>query len=57
MADSAKRLTFWGSYIVAVLGVILSLNAGLSNDYTGAGVCLVASALAIGVISHTFLRK
>ena len=57
MAEAARRLTFWGSTIVAVLGVVLAINASLSDEYTGAGVCLAASALAIGVISYTFMRR
>ena len=57
MAEAARRLTFWGSTIVAVLGVVLAINAAYSDEYTGAGVCLAASALAIGILSHTFVRK
>lgn len=57
MADAARRLTFWGSTIVGVLGVVLAINASLTDDYTGAGVCLAASALAIGILSYTFMRR
>ncbi len=57
MAAAARRLTFWGSTIVAVLGVVLAINAAYSDEYTGAGVCLAASALAIGILSHTFIRR
>ncbi len=57
IAEAARRLTFWGSTIVAVLGVVLAINAAYSDEYTGAGVCLAASALAIGILSHTFIRR
>ena len=57
MAESAKRMTFWGSTTVGVLGVILAINAALSDEYTGAGVCLAASAGALGVLGYMFVRK
>ncbi len=57
MAEAARRLTFWGSTIVAVLGVVLAINVAYSDEYTGAGVCLAASALAIGVLSYSFIRR
>ena len=57
MVDAAKRITFWGSTAVWILGIILALNAGLQNKYAEAGVCLLASGLALGVLSYTFIRK
>ena len=57
MAEAARRLTSWGTTIVAVLGVVLAINAAYSDQYTGAGVCLAASALAIGALSHTFIQR
>ncbi len=46
----ARRVVFWSSFIAGWLGVIKAINAGLSNQYIGAGVCLVASALALSRI-------
>ena len=54
---SARRMAFWGSTIVGILGVILAINAGLSDEFTGAGVCLVASATAFGILGYTFVSK
>ena len=57
MAAAARRLTFWGSTIIAVLGVVFAFTEASSNEYTGAGVLLAASALALGILSYTFMRK
>ena len=57
MAEAARRLTFWSSTIVAAMGVVLAINATYNDEYTDAGVCLAAAALAIGILSHTFIRK
>ncbi len=57
VAAAATRIVFWGSTIVGILGVVLALNAALSDEYTGAGACLAASALAFGIIGYTFVRK
>ena len=57
MADAARRLTFWGSTTIGVLGVVLAINAGMINEYAQAGACLAASALALGVLGYTFIRK
>jgi hypothetical protein len=57
MAESAKRMAFWGSTTIGFLGIILAINAALSDEYTGAGVCLAASALAIGILGYTFIRR
>lgn len=54
---AARRTAFWGPAIVGFLGVVLALNAGLSDQYTGAGACLVASALAFGVVAYVSLRR
>ena len=57
MTAAARRLVFWGSTIIGILGIVLALNAALSDEYTGAGACLAASALALGVIGYTFVRR
>ncbi len=57
MAAAATRMVFWGSTIVGILGIVLALNAALSDEYTGAGACLAASALALGIIGYTFGRR
>ena len=57
MTAAATRIVFWGSTIVGILGVVLALNAAFSDEYVGAGACLAASALALGVIGYTFGRR
>ena len=55
--SAARRLAFWGPTITGILGIVLALNAALSDDYVGAGVCLAASTLAFGAIAYFFLRE
>ncbi len=53
---TAERLALWGSTIVGFLGIIIAINAALSGEYVGAGVCLAAAALAfvgIGLARRT----
>ncbi len=57
MTAAARRMVFWGSTIVGILGIVLAVNAALSDEYTGAGACLAASALALGIIGYTFVRR
>jgi hypothetical protein len=57
MPAMAFRMAIWGPTIVGILGVVLALNAALSDEYTGAGACLVASALAFGVLAYLSLRR
>jgi len=52
----ARRVSLWGLIIVGFLGLVLVINAALSDDYVGAGVLAAASALAFGFLGHTFGR-
>jgi hypothetical protein len=52
-----KRASLWGSVIVGFLGIILAINASLDSQFIGAGVSLIASAMAFGFIGLIFLRK
>ena len=54
---AARRMSFWGSTIVGILGIVLAINAGFSDEFIGAGVCLAGSALAFGVLGYTFVRR
>lgn len=56
LASMARR-SLWGPTIIGFSGWVLAINAALSDEYIGAGVCLVASALSFGVIGYTFVRK
>jgi hypothetical protein len=52
-----KRVTLWGSVFVGFLGFILSINASLDSQFIGAGLLLIASALAFGFVGFVFLKK
>ena len=52
-----KRVALWGSVIVGFLGIILAINASLDSKLIGAGVLLIASAMAFGFIGFVFLKK
>ncbi|MFC1935320.1 hypothetical protein ACFLX9_00920 [Chloroflexota bacterium] len=47
-----RRVSFWGATITGFLGIILTVNAVLSEEYVGAGVLLIASALSFGIVQH-----
>ncbi len=53
----SRRVVAWGSIVAGSLGLVLAVNAALSDEYIGAGVCLAASALAFGVMAYAFLRR
>lgn len=53
----ARRVALWGPTITGFLAWVLAINLALSDEYIGAGVCLVASALGFGVLGYTFVRK
>ncbi len=41
-----RRLKTLGTLATGVLAFILAINASLDNEYTGAGILLIAAALA-----------
>ncbi len=53
----AWRVAFWGSVIVGFLGIILAISASLDSEWVGAGLILLASAVAFGAIGHVFVKK
>ncbi len=53
----ADRVAFWGSTIAGIAGIILAINAALDNQFTGAGLLILGSALAFGVIGYSFSRR
>ncbi len=48
-----KRSATWGPLITGFIGWILAINSMTAGDGIGAGVLLVASALAFG--SHAYI--
>jgi hypothetical protein len=49
-AGVAGRMSLWGSAVVGFLAIVVALNATMSGEYVGAGVCLAAAALAFAGI-------
>jgi hypothetical protein len=45
-----KISAFVSAFFTGWIGIILAINSVLSGNETGAGVCLIASALAFGLI-------
>jgi len=52
-----KRSAIWGSLITGFAGWISAINSMLSSNEVGAGVCLLASAAAFGIIAFLATRK
>ncbi|MFC1958729.1 hypothetical protein ACFLV6_02305 [Chloroflexota bacterium] len=52
-----KRSAIWGSLITGFVGWICAINSMLSSNEVGAGVCLLASAVAFGIIAFLATRK
>jgi hypothetical protein len=46
-----------GSVIVAIGSVILATVAAQGDDFTGAGVCMVAAALSLGLLANAVFRN
>ncbi|MCH7735694.1 MAG: hypothetical protein IH868_04985 [Chloroflexi bacterium] len=56
-ASSAPRVAFWGCTIVGFAGLILAVNAALDSEWVGAGLLLIASAVAFGAIGYVSSRR
>jgi hypothetical protein len=52
-----KRSAIWGSLITGFGSWVLAINSMLSSNEVGAGVCLLASAAAFGIIAFLATRK
>ena len=51
-------LSVLGGFIVGVFGLLASLLALFNEyDYVGVGLCLLASAVAFGLLANAILRK
>jgi hypothetical protein len=57
LASMSRRVAVWGATFAGLLGLLVAINAALSDEYVGAGVCLVASALSFAVVGNAFARK
>ena len=52
-----KRSAIWGSLITGFGSWVFAINSMLSSNEVGAGVCLLASAAAFGIIAFLATRK
>jgi hypothetical protein len=52
-----KRSAVWGSLITGFGSWVFAINSMLSSNEVGAGVCLLASAAAFGIIAFLATRK
>ncbi|MFC1991091.1 hypothetical protein ACFLU9_02960 [Chloroflexota bacterium] len=55
--EMLKRTAIWGSLITGFGSWIFAINSMLSSNEVGAGVCLLASAAAFGIIAFLATRK
>ena len=61
MSDERKRqdtligLTIMGSGITGVASLIVALFPLFDGDFVAVGVCLIAAALAFGLLAHALL--
>jgi hypothetical protein len=46
-----------GTGFIGIFGFILALATYMRGDATGAGICLTASALALGLLANAVLRQ
>jgi hypothetical protein len=49
-------VAFVGGLLVGMFGIVAALMAVTESDYTGAGLSLLASAVAFGLLSLAALR-
>jgi hypothetical protein len=55
---SSPGLSIIGGFIIGIAGFFAALLAVFNEyDYAGAGLCLIASALAFGLMSNAMFRK
>jgi hypothetical protein len=50
MKYDIKLSAIISAFITGWIGIIFAINSNLSNNETGAGICLISSALAFGFI-------
>jgi len=55
--EMIKRSATWGSLITGFGSWIFAINSMLSSNEIGAGVCLLASAAAFGIVAFAANRK
>ena len=65
MATEKTKEQLWGFagsaimilYAIGLMAVILAVISALKLDFVGAGACLVAAALAHGLLLHGLVRR
>ncbi len=47
----------YGGLVTGALGMVLAVAAFLSGDTIGAGICVLGSAVAFGLVANACLRE
>jgi hypothetical protein len=53
-APAMRRAIVVGLLSTAVLGIIFAVNSAYSSQFVGAGLCLTASAAALGLLARQY---
>ena len=60
-SNQVYKLSGWSiifCFLIAILGVVFAvLSIPKDMDLTGAGVCLIAPAIAMGLLANAFTRR
>jgi hypothetical protein len=56
-APALPGLAVLGAFVTGVCGLLVAVVAVVSGDFVGAGVGLVASALAFGLLANAVFRR
>lgn len=55
--DNAPGLVALGGGITGIVSLVAAMFPFFSGDYVGAGLCLIAAALAFGLLANAVFRK
>ena len=54
MEEIGRRFSLVGGVAAGVVGIVVGINAASDGEYVGAGVSLIAAALAFGFVGYVF---
>ena len=57
IGDKLPGYAVGGALVVGVSGLILALLALIFGNFAGAGLCLIAAALAFGLLANAIYRR
>ena len=57
-ADGIGGLSIIACFVICVLGLIFAIASGFEDvDLTPSGLCLIAPAIAMGLLASAFVRR